>query len=100
MVKQQKTSTEPAPSSAPAWLVAFGERLERARGHAGLTQAELAQGELSKSFVSLLETGRSYPSVETLLLLAGRLRTSVAGLVLDEPALRLEIGRASCRERV
>ncbi|MDQ7829400.1 MAG: tetratricopeptide repeat protein [Armatimonadota bacterium] len=90
MVKQQKTSTEPAPSSAPAWLLAFGERLERARGHAGLTQAGLAQGELSKSFVSLLETGRSYPSVETLLLLAGRLCTSVAGLVLDGPALRLD----------
>lgn len=90
MVKQQKTSSESPAPLAPAWLLAFGERLERARGHAGLTQAELARGELSKSFVSLLETGRSYPSVETLLLLAGRLRTSVAGLVLDEPALRLD----------
>ncbi|MDR7428232.1 MAG: tetratricopeptide repeat protein [Armatimonadota bacterium] len=87
MVKQQKTieSVEGA-----RWIVSFGQRLEQARGRMGLTQAEIAAGELSKSFVSLLETARSYPSVETLLLLARRTGTSVAGLLMDPPDLRLD----------
>jgi len=87
MVKQQKT-IEPVTSAR--WIVSFGQRLERARGRMGLTQAEIAASDLSKSFVSLLETARSYPSVETLLLLARRAGTSVAGLLMDPPDLRLD----------
>lgn len=86
MVKQKKT----IPTAVSPWVVPFGQRLERARGHVGLTQAELAGSELSKSFVSLLETARSYPSVETLLLLARRTSTSVASLLLDSAGLRLD----------
>src|SRR3990172_12844391 len=86
MVKPKKTS-DPARTR---WIVAFGQRLERARGRMGLTQAELAGVDLSKSFVSLLETARSYPSVETLLLLARRAGTSVAGLLMDAGELRLD----------
>src|SRR3972149_11915088 len=88
MVKQQKTiDTERA-----RWIVAFGQRLERARGRMGLTQAELAGADLSKSFVSLLETARSYPSVETLLLLGRRAGTSAAGLLMDAGAPRRDTG--------
>jgi len=86
MVKQQKTID----AARIRWIVAFGQRLERDRGRMGLTQAELAGADLSKSFVSLLETARSYPSVETLLLLARRAGTSVAGLLMDAGELRLD----------
>jgi len=85
MVEQKKTL-----HISPTWLVQFGERLERARGHIGLTQTDLAGSELSKSFVSLLETARSYPSVETLLLLAGRSGVSVGSLLLESADLRLD----------
>ena len=86
MVKQQKTID----TERTRWIVAFGQRLERARGRMGLTQAELAGSDLSKSFISLLETARSYPSVETLLLLARRAGTSVSGLLMDAGELRLD----------
>lgn len=85
MVKQEKTL-----QSKPEWLVQFGQRLERARGQMGLTQTELAGSDLSKSFVSLLETARSYPSVDTLLLLARRSGTSVGALLLESEELRLD----------
>ena len=86
MVKQQKTLD----TLAVPWLTAFGHRLERARGQIGLTQAELAGSDLSKSFISLLETARSYPSVETLLLLARRAGTSPSALLMEAGDLRLD----------
>src|SRR3989304_1276439 len=86
MVKSQKTID----TTRARWIVAFGQRLERARGRMGLTQAELAGADLSKSFISLLGTARSYPSVDTLLLLARRAGTSVAGLLMDADELRLD----------
>ncbi len=85
MIEQKKTL-----HTGPTWLVQFGQRLERARGHIGLTQTDLAGSELSKSFVSLLETARSYPSVETLLLLARRSGASVGSLLLESADLRLD----------
>lgn len=84
MVKQQKTLD----TQRNQWIVSFGHRLERARGRMGLTQAALAASDLSKSFVSLLETARSYPSVETLLLLARRAGTSVPALLMEPDDLR------------
>ncbi|MDR7543247.1 MAG: tetratricopeptide repeat protein [Armatimonadota bacterium] len=74
----------------PEWLRQFARRLKGARVQAGLTQQQLAQPEFNKSFVSLLETARSYPSVETLLALARRTRTSLASLLFDPADLRLE----------
>ncbi|HWP29647.1 MAG TPA: helix-turn-helix domain-containing protein, partial [Chloroflexota bacterium] len=76
--------------SRPEWLVQFGRRLLLARGRAGLTQQALGAPDLSKSFISLLESGRSHPSVETVIALARRLHSSVGALLLDAPALRLE----------
>lgn len=61
-----------------------------ARGQAGLTQQALGAPDLSKSFISLLESGRSYPSVETVVALASRLGTSVASLLMDPADLRRE----------
>ncbi len=74
----------------PDWLVQCGRRLLLARGRAGLTQEALGAPDLSKSFISLLESARSYPSVETVIALARRLNTSVASLLLDPAELRRE----------
>ncbi|MDR7481412.1 MAG: tetratricopeptide repeat protein [Armatimonadota bacterium] len=61
-----------------------------ARNRAGLTQQALGAPDLSKSFISLLESGRSYPSLETVIALARRMRTSVGSLLFDPADLRLE----------
>jgi tetratricopeptide (TPR) repeat protein len=61
-----------------------------ARGRAGLTQQALGAPDLSKSFISLLESGRSYPSVETVIGLARRVNSSIGALLLDSTDLRLE----------
>ncbi|MDR7556195.1 MAG: tetratricopeptide repeat protein [Armatimonadota bacterium] len=62
-----------------------------ARNRAGLTQQALGAPDLSKSFISLLESGRSYPSVETVIALARRMHTSVGSLLFDPADLRQEI---------
>jgi tetratricopeptide (TPR) repeat protein len=82
--------SSPAGTRPTVWLERFGQRLRLARVRAGLTQQRLGAPDLTKSFMSLLETGRSYPSVETVLALARRLRVSVASLTLDPTALRLD----------
>lgn len=86
--------TQPSPVlpqlRRPVWLVEFGRRLLIARGRAGLTQEGLAAPDLSKSFISLLESGRTFPSVETVVELAQRLNSSVAALLMDPQNLRLE----------
>jgi tetratricopeptide (TPR) repeat protein len=74
----------------PEWLVQFGRRLMLARSRVGLTQQALGAPDLSKSFISLLESGRSYPSVETVIALARRMRTSVGALLFDPADLRQE----------
>ncbi len=56
------------------WL---GERIRRRRKELGLTQSQLAGKDLSKGFISLVETGRTRPSIETLLALANRLQKPV-----------------------
>ena len=86
MVERNKTTA----AKHPQWVVTFGQELERARGYFGLTQAGLAGSDLSKSFVSLLETARSYPSVDSALLLARRSGASLAALLLDPGELRLD----------
>ncbi|MGH2671068.1 MAG: helix-turn-helix domain-containing protein, partial [bacterium] len=59
-MKQQRTST------TPPWLRRLGSRIRSARRARGLTQTDAAGPGLTKSFVSLLESGRTYPSVGTL----------------------------------
>lgn len=62
-----------------SWL---GERIRKRRKELGLTQSQLAGKDLSKGFISLVETGRTRPSIETLMVLASRLRKPV-GYFLD-----------------
>lgn len=75
---------------APPWLKRLGNRIRQVRRIRGLTQTELAHPNLTKSFISLLESGRTYPSVSTLVALASRLETSLALLLLDDPLLSRE----------
>ncbi len=64
--------------------MALGIRIRQLRQVRGLTQAQLGGSDLSKSFISLLEKDRTRPSVETLLLIAQRLNTSVDSLLGQE----------------
>lgn len=68
----------------------FGRRLLLARGRAGLTQQALGAPDLSKSFISLLESGRSHPSVETVIALTRRVNSSIGSLLFDPADLRRE----------
>lgn len=62
----------------------LGKRIRQLRQNRGLTQGQLAGRELTKSFISLLERSAAKPSVDTLLLLARRLGTSVDALLGSE----------------
>ena len=55
----------------------LGQRIRSRRKELGLTQSQLGGEELTKGFISLIERGRTKPSIETLILLAGRLQRSV-----------------------
>jgi len=77
-------------SPIPPWLQRLGSRIRLARRARGLTQTDAAGPGLTKSFVSLLESGRTYPSVGTLVTMADRLQTSLGQLLLDRPQLARE----------
>jgi len=62
----------------------LGERIRRERQRLGLTQAELAGEEMTKSFISQVEADLARPSLRTLQLLAQRLNRPVS-YFLDEP---------------
>ena len=59
----------------------LGAEIRRRRVALGLSQLQLA-GPLSKAFVSLIEHGRVVPSLPSLVLLAHRLNTTPAALLL------------------
>jgi HTH-type transcriptional regulator, quorum sensing regulator NprR len=72
----------------------LGERIRGRRKELGLTQAQLAGADLSKSLISIIETGRTKPSIKTLTLLAERLRKPVGYFLerdtpLSRKALRI-----------
>lgn len=63
----------------------FGARLQQLRKEQGLTQIDLSQrGELSKSYVSFLESGVRHPSREVVLRLAEVLGSGQNGHLRDE----------------
>lgn len=74
----------------PPWLKRLGNRIRQVRRVRGLTQTDIAKPNLTKSFISLLESGRTYPSVGTLVALANRLQTSLALLLLETNELPRE----------
>ncbi len=68
----------------------LGERVRQRRKELGLTQSQLGGADLSKGFISLIETGRTKPSVETLMLLARRLQKPVGYFLEHDTSLSLE----------
>ena len=82
--------TEQKPPKSPPWLKRLGSRIRQVRRIRGLTQTDVAKPNLTKSFISLLESGRTYPSVGTLVALADRLQTSIALLLLETSELPRE----------
>jgi transcriptional regulator with XRE-family HTH domain len=63
----------------------FPARLRRLRQARGLTQRQLSGGQLSASYVSLLEAGHREPSPDVLATLAGALGVSVDELAAPAP---------------
>jgi tetratricopeptide (TPR) repeat protein len=68
----------------------LGERVRQRRKELGLTQSQLGGADLSKGFISLIEAGRTKPSVETLMLLARRLQKPVGYFLEHDTSLSLE----------
>lgn len=88
----------PAPPSGPGVpLLGVGQQLRRARLAAGISVREMARRvDLSPSFISQVELGRTMPSVGTLYAIASELGVSLDGLMPFEeaPAGAVEITRA------
>lgn len=73
---------------AAAWLKLLGKAVHSARRHAGMTQAQLGEPLLSKSFVSQLEKGALAPSIPSLFHIADKLHVRPAQLLgLADPLL-------------
>jgi transcriptional regulator with XRE-family HTH domain len=62
----------------------LGERVRAARKELGLSQAQLAGEELTKGFISQLESGQVRPSIRSLQLMAGRLGKPLDYFLADE----------------
>lgn len=63
----------------------LGERVRAARRELGMSQAQLAGGELTKGFISQVEAGLVRPSVRSLQVIANRLGRSLDYFLGDEP---------------
>lgn len=71
----------------------IGQRIREARKAKGLSQGQLAQGIVSRSYITALENGRIRPTAETLKLLAERLGRPLSHFMpdaLEEAARKLE----------
>jgi len=69
----------------------LGEKVRQARKSAGLTQRVLAGGDLSESFVSMLEHDKVRPSLETLRVIADRLNVPLGDLLDADPPPRRQV---------
>jgi transcriptional regulator with XRE-family HTH domain len=63
----------------------LGERVRSARHEAGLSQAQLAGDELTKGFISQIESGLVRPSIRSLQHIASKLGRSLDYFIADEP---------------
>ncbi|MDQ3615525.1 MAG: helix-turn-helix domain-containing protein [Actinomycetota bacterium] len=72
----------------------LGERVLERRLALGMSQRELAGEEVSPSYVSLIESGKRWPTLDVLEVLGRRLRTTASALVSDtEQAAQLGLER-------
>ena len=63
----------------------LGEKIRQARKQRRITQRALAGGDLSESFISMLEHDKVRPSLDTMRVLAGRLGVSLSELLDAAP---------------
>ncbi|TDE10080.1 helix-turn-helix domain-containing protein [Jiangella asiatica] len=94
MTEDQPATVDEAPLPTPV-----GQRIRSRRLELGLSQAEIAEGMLSPSYVSLVESGRRQPAASALAHIAERLRIDVEYLRDGVDAsvrtkARLSLGRA------
>ena len=94
MTQDQPATVDEAPLPTPV-----GQRIRSRRLELGLSQAEIAEGMLSPSYVSLVESGRRQPAASALAHIAERLNIDVEYLRDGVDAsvrtkARLELGRA------
>lgn len=62
----------------------LGEKVKALRQQSGLSQQQLAGAEMSRAFISLIESGKSMPSAETLRIIAQRLGKPVEYFLQDD----------------
>ena len=65
---------------------ALGRRIRERRVERGLSQKQLAGDQLSSSYVSLLEAGERWPTLDALELIAAKLATTSKVLLNDQAA--------------
>lgn len=66
----------------------IGARVRERRKELGLTQEELAGSEYTKSFISQVEKGQTWPSLPALAYIAQRLRCPIEWLVAENPVYK------------
>lgn len=72
-------------------MVTLGEKIRQARKQRRLTQRALAGGDLSESFISMLEHDKVRPSLDTMRVLAGRLDVPLSELLDAAPPPRKQL---------
>lgn len=76
--------------NSTALLDSIGERIRSIRKQRGLTQSELAGGDVTRNMLSRIENGAALPSLPTLCGIADRLGVPVAALLGDLGEYRLQ----------
>src|SRR5258708_19314532 len=85
MAAERKGSIRGAAVPASQRGPTLGDRVRSARGDAGLTPPRLAGDELTKGFISQIESGLVRPSIRSLQHIASRLGRPLVYFIADEP---------------
>src|SRR5258706_11651137 len=85
MASEPRGSIRPGGSSVSDGGKSLGERVRSARHDAGLSQAQLAGDELTKGFISQIESGLVRPSIRSLQHIASKLGRPLDYFIADEP---------------
>lgn len=70
--------------------MALGERIKQARLEKGLSQRQLCGDTVTRNMLSLIESGKARPGMDTLTVLAARLEKPVSWFLDEEAVLRTE----------
>src|ERR1700704_7148343 len=85
MPTEPRGSRRAGTAAAPNAGKTLGERVRSARRDAGLSQAQLAGDELTKGFISQIESGLVRPSIRSLQHIASKLGRPLDYFIADEP---------------